>query len=481
MERTLKNKKTLSFASVRYFQGLNYLILATVLVSNICFQLSEVSTSAFKYLGIICSMVPLFFIDKDDYIYVFISYLSVIRVSTIFGVAAINLVTFVYFFRAYIFDERYHFQKERRLLSRNLIVACVVLILYSLQYMFADSGEIKTLLENIKLMFFLVFMVDAFRSCESEEKLYKKFMNMQVYCIVGVFISVVSSLLINPNYALKQERLAVAEASGTNQLGILLAFCIVYLLFAVMRVKNISEIAVIGCVLFVFTYYCFATQSRTAIVGILAALVCIVIWGLTHSKTAVPIAVMIAVLLLFLYLVCTYGKDTVIYENIMMTVERFVNPKKGDISNGRLYLWKTYLNAIFTDARLFLLGGQSSAYPDLVAHNIFIEILADYGFIGFGIVAWIYVVVFKEIKNSVTRFGKRKVKLISLLPFALVFIMGMASHTLTGTVPTVTFCLGTAMIYLYGYDKPQTEQSDEEKTFGKAKRFKPLRGKTFKA
>lgn len=479
MERTLKNKKTFSFASVRYFQGLNYLILATVLVANVCFQLSEASTSAFRYLGIICSILPLLFIDKDDYIYVFISYLSVIRVSTIFGVAAINLVTFAYFFRAYIFDKRYHFQKEKRLLPANLIVACVVLILYSLQYMFVESGEIKTLLENVKLMFFLVFMVDVFRTCENEEKLLKKFMNIQVYCIFGVFISVVSSLLINPNYALRQERLAVAEASGTNQLGILLAFCIVYLLLAVMRVKNVSEIAVIGCVLFVFTYYCFATQSRTAIVGILAALVCIVIWGLTHSKTAVPIAAMVAVLLLALYLICTYGKNTVIYENIMATVDRFVNPKKGDISNGRMYLWKTYLNAIFTDTRLFLFGGQSSAYPNIVAHNIFIEILADYGFVGFGIVAWIYAVVFKEIKNSVTKFGKRKVKLIALLPFASVFIMGMASHTLTGTVPTVTFCLGTAMIYLYGYNEPQSENPDKERPFNKTKRFKLLRSKTF--
>ncbi len=480
MERSLKNKKSLSFASVRYFQGLNYLILATVLIANVCFQLSEVSISAFKYLGIIFSMLPLFFIDKDDYIYVFISYLSVIRVSTIFGVAAINLVTFVYFFRAYIFDKKYFLQKKRRLLPRDLIVACVVLILYSLQYMFAEDAEIKTLLENVKLLFFLVFMVDAFRACESEEKLLKKFMNMQVYCISGVFISVVSSLLINPNFALKQERLAVAETSGTNQLGILLAFCIAYSLLAVMRVKNISEIAVIGCALFVFTYYCFATQSRTAIMGILVALACIVIWGLTHAKTALPVATMIAVLVLFLYLICTFGQDTVIYENIMMTVDRFVNPKHGDISNGRLYLWKTYLNAIFTDVRLFLFGGKSSAYPDLVAHNIFIEIFADYGFIGFGIVAWIYAVVFKEIKKAVTRFGKRKVKLISVLPFALVFIMGMASHTLTGIVPTVTFCLGAAMIYLYGYDdKPQAELSDKEKPLTKAKRFKMLRSKTF--
>lgn len=471
MKRSLKNKKTKKLASIRYFQGLNYWILASVLVANIFFQLSEVSMSALKYVGIVCSLVPIFFIDKDDYIYAFISYMSVIRVSTIFNIAAINIISIVYFIRTYIFDNKYMRERDKRKFPQNVIVACMVFILYSLQYLLEKEPIIKTPLEIIKLLFFIVFMVDIFRACRTREELCKKFMNIQVYFIAGVLISIVCSLVINPNFALNSERLEVADTSGTNQLGILLAFCIVYSLFAVTRVKNINELLVHGVILFIFTYYCFATQSRTAIVGIMLSLFCIVIWGFSHVRTIIPVATMIATLSLFLYLVFTYGQETALYANIMETVERFTDPKDNDISNGRLDLWKMYIDALMNDAKLFFFGGDSESYPRLVAHNIFIEIWAEYGLIGFGIVCWIYTAVFMEIRNAIIRFGKSKIKVISFLPFAMVFVMGMASHTLIGTVPTVTFCMGTAMIYLYNQDSLDNSNSESDSVAPEEKRI----------
>ena len=451
MQRTLGKLKTeKKKTSVRYLDGLNLWILAAVFVANIFFQLSEVSSSLFMYVGTLIMVIPLFFLDKDEYIYIFVSLLSVIRFSTVFDVSVINLITIVYFIRTYVFDNEYKTEKDKRRMSKPVVVSCVAFILYCLQYILNGNQAMRMSFIAIKLMLFLLYMVDVFRSCTDRKQGAKKFMNIQVYYVLGVMIAVFCSILVNPAYSLDATRMSLAEGAGVNQLGISLAFCLVFVTLGMTKVQNFKEWLCLAGVALPLLYYCFATQSRTSIIGMIVTFASVLTMGYGQKRArkwitfmGVGSAIVLGGLILF-----TEGSQ--IYENIMGTIERFTDPRGNDISNGRFDLWALYYERFTTDAKLFFLGGPLESYANTQAHNMFIEIFALYGIVGAGIIAWMYTSVFLEIKRAVVSLGKGKIRLLGFLPLAVLFITGMASHTLLNTEPSSFFCLGVAMIYFYG-------------------------------
>lgn len=446
----LIKQKTEKKKSVRYLDGLNLWILAAVFVANIFFQLSEVSASVFMYVGTLIMVIPLFFLDKDDYIYVFVSLLSVIRFSTIFDVSVINIITIVYFVRAYIVDNEYKREKEKRQLPRNVVLACVAFILYSLQYILNGNQALRMSFIAIKLMFFLVYMADVFRSLTDRKTGSKKFMNIQVYYVLGVLIAVCTSILVNPAYSLDATRMSLAEGAGVNQLGITLAFCLVFVTMGMTKVTNYKEWICLAGVALPLLYYCFATQSRTSLIGMIITFAAVLTMGYSQPRARKWITFMGIGSVVVLGGLILFTEGTQIHENIMGTIERFTDPRGNDISNGRFDLWTRYYNTITSDARLFFFGGSLDNYGNIQAHNMFLEIFALYGIAGAAIVAWMYSAVFIDIKDAIVSLGKGKFRLLSLLPMAVLFITGMASHTLLNTEPSFFFCMGVAMIYFYG-------------------------------
>ncbi len=284
MTRVLKKEKTEKKTSVRYFEGLNLWIFAAVFVANIFFQLSEISSSVFVYAGTLIMLGTLVFLDKDDYIYIFVSLLSVLRFSTIFDVSVINIITFVYFFRTYVFDNEYKSEKEKRRLPSSVVTAGVVFILYSLQYILNGNQAMRMSFIAIKLMFFLIYMVDVFRNLTERKTASKKFMNIQVYYVAGVLIAVFTSILVNPAYSLDATRMSLAEDAGVNQLGISLAFCLVFVTMGMTKVRNFKEWTVLAVTALPLLYYCFATQSRTALIGMIITFAGVLTFGYSQKR-----------------------------------------------------------------------------------------------------------------------------------------------------------------------------------------------------
>ncbi|MBP3329249.1 MAG: O-antigen ligase family protein [Clostridia bacterium] len=450
MQKVLKQQKTENKTSIRYLDGLNLWILAAVFVANIFFQLSEVSSSIFMYVGTLIMIVPLLFLDKDDYIYVFVSLLSVIRFSTIFDVSVINLITIIYFFRTYITGNEFKKEKDKRRLPKNTVTACVVFIMYSLQYILNGTQALRMSFIAIKLMFFLVYMVDVFRSCTDRKTGAKRFMNIQVYYVIGVLIAVFTSILVNPAYSLDATRMSLAEGAGVNQLGITLAFCLVFVTMGMTKVTNYKEWICLAGVALPLLYYCFATQSRTSLIGMIITFAAVLTMGYSQPRARKWITFMAVGSVAVLGGLILFTEGSQLHENIMGTIERFTDPRGNDISNGRFDLWARYVRIFTTNARLFFFGGPLESYGNIQAHNMFLEIFALYGIVGAGIIAWMYTALFIDIKNSVVSLGKGKFRLLSLLPMAVLFITGMASHTLLNTEPSFFFCMGVAMIYFYG-------------------------------
>ncbi len=450
MQRALKKQTTEKKKSIRYLDGLNLWILAAVFVANIFFQLSEVSAEFFMYVGTLIMIVPLFFLDKDDYIYVFVSLISVIRFSTIFDISVINIITIVYFVRAYVFDNEYKTEKDKRRMPRSTVAACVVFILYSLQYILNGNQAMRMSFIAIKLMLFLLYMVDVFRSCKDEKNGSKRFMNIQVYYVLGVLIAVFTSILINPAYSLDATRMSLAEGAGTNQLGITLAFCLVFVTMGMTKVTNYKEWICLAGVALPLLYYCFATQSRTSLIGMIITFAAVLTMGYAQPRARKWITFMGIGSVAVLGGLILFTEGSQLHENIMRTIERFTDPRGNDISNGRFDLWVHYLEVFTKDAKLFFLGGPLDSYGGIQAHNMFLEIFALYGVIGAGIVAWMYTAVFIDIKNAIVSLRKGKFRLLGLLPMVVLFVTGIASHTLLNTEPSFFFCMGVAMLYFYG-------------------------------
>ena len=446
MDRVLTRIKTENKMSIRYFEGLNLWILAAVLVANIFFQLSEVSSSLFLYMGTFVMIAMLFFLDKDDYIYLTVSLLSVLRFSQIFNVSVINIITFVYFFKAYVFENRYKEGKEKKQLPRRIVIAGTVFILFSLVYIISNF---RTTLTIIKLLFFLIYMVDVFRNMKGDDKAEKKFMNIQVYYVAGVLIAIFVSIMINPEFSKEATRMSLSDGA-VNQLGISLASCLAFVTLEMTKVINIKEWSVLSITALPLLYFCFETQSRTSIVGLIFVFLSTIILGLGQKKSRPWIIMMTVASVAVLGGLILFAEGTQIHENIMATIERFVNPRNDDVSNGRFDLWKLHIDRLSNDYRLFFVGGTRNDFGGVQAHNMFIEVVANHGVLGAVIVCYLYVMVFLEIAESVKALGKRNIKLLGFVPFVLVFIVGMASHTLLNTEPTVNFCLGAAMIYFYG-------------------------------
>lgn len=480
MSRVLKKEKTENKTSIRYFKGLNLWILAAVFVANIFFQLSEVSSSLFLYVGTLVMLGTLFFLDKDDYIYVFVSLLSVLRFSTIFDVSVINIITFVYFFRTYVFENEYKSEKDKRRMSKSVVTAGVVFILYSLQYILNGNQALRMSFIAIKLMFFLLYMVDVFRSLTDRKSGEKKFMNIQVYYVAGVLIAVFASILVNPAYSLDATRMSLAEGAGVNQLGISLAFCLVFVTMGMTKVKNVKEWCVLAVTALPLLYYCFATQSRTCLIAMIITFAAVMTMGYTQKRARLWITLMAIASVAVLGGLILFTEGSQIHENIMETIERFTDPRNNDISNGRFYLWEHYIKRFTGDMRLFFLGGPLEQYGGVQAHNMFIEIFALFGVFGAIIIFWMYGVVFYEIRKAVVSLGKGKIRLLGFLPLVVLLVTGMASHTLLNTEPTVNFCLGVAMIYFYGEsgsDEDNVADNDDSGivTYAKRKRYKNIR------
>ncbi len=480
MNRVLKKEKTENKTSVRYFEGLNLWIFAAVFVANIFFQLSEVSSSLFLYVGTFVMLGTLFFLDKDDYIYIFVSLLSVLRFSTIFDVSVINIITFVYFFRTYVFENEYKSEKEKRRMSKSVVTAGVVFILYSLQYILNGNQAMRMSFIAIKLMFFMLYMVDVFRDMKDRKTAEKKFMNIQVYYVVGVLIAVFTSILVNPAYSLDATRMSLAEDAGTNQLGISLAFCLVFVTMGMTKVRNFKEWCVLAITALPLLYYCFATQSRTSLVAMTITFAAVLTMGYAQRRARLWITLMGIASVAVLGGMILFTEGTQIHENIMRTIERFIDPRGNDISNGRFDLWMHYFEVLGSDMRLFFLGGPLEKYGGIQAHNMFIEIFALFGMCGFAIVIWMYTTVFVEIRNAIVPLGKGKIRLLGFLPLVVLFVTGLASHTLLNTEPTVNFCLGAAMIYLYGEndsDEDNVADNDDSsvKSLRKRKKYKNIR------
>ncbi len=465
MTRTLKRREDKKI-SIRYFEGINYKILVSVFVAGIFFSLSQISSSLFSYLGAAVIIAALIFIKREDYLYLSLALVNVLPTSTVFGISSLNIITVVYFVQTYLLDNEYKREKDKHRLPKSVTASGVVFIMYGLNYLITLSGSdgLQKVLVAIKTVLMLIYLVDSFRDFKDKESLVSGFRKMQVYFVLGTLITSLMSIAVNPDSLFEEARLTLTDGGvgGATRLGILLAFCLVFVTMAMTKVRNLVEWLVLVGAALPLLYLCFSTQSRTCIIAMIVILAAVSVFGMIRKESRIWILLMLLGVVVVLGGLILFTEGSQIYESIMHTIYRFQNPSGGDITNGRADLWVIYIEKLKSDMRLFFLGGARNEYASVESHNMFIEIIALNGFFGSIIVVWMYTAVYCSIRKSVLRFAEKKVHPLGFLPLATLFLVGMASFTILRSEFTIYYCLGVAMVYMYSVSEFDEKDSDSD-------------------
>ena len=440
--------------------GINWKTTVLIIVLNVIFQLSESYSIIFGFIGAALFLVSLLIIDTDQYVYYYVAIACSRRLMEIYNIPLLSVITIIFFAQRYILSENIY----RSRINKQVLLSFVLLLLYSMRFFFLNYSFSAPILV-IKLFFCILMLADCFNDCKTKEDVTKTLDLLIFYFSLGVTIACTVSLLINSSTG-NLERFSLSEENSTNILSIYAASGI-----SVISTRLFSEISktmkiVMVVMIAPLLYVGFLTQSRTFIVMLAIIFAWVMAFGVASERyrnivVKVFIAVMVGVILFLIF-----GKNTSFYELMNKIIERFTNPKDDDITNGRDIIWKLYMARMLGSAKFMFFGNDGvtpSPAGGSMAHNMYLEMFYTYGLVGLVVIIWIYATLFVTLKKRFAECGFNKSMVFGTLPFILVWVAGMGSHTLLGTMPTIEFFLGVCCIYCtqFSYEKKKPDRDSD--------------------
>lgn len=318
-------------------------------------------------------------------------------------------------------------------------LAGVLISIYSLIYVHLGVGYA---LQGLKLALMIIYLTE-FLSGDfviTKEK-YETFLS---YAVDGLVVSVAAAIIVNPDMLLSS-RIALSAESNWNLLGILASLLFTHSFVMCFNQKGRGRTYVVYSML---TAMCsLISTSRTALLVCMFGTVWTVLFinkkGTLWRKLLILIAVCVFGVLLI------QGVIQISYVNKL--VDRIINPRRGDISNGRFVLWSRYIEYLLTNRKVLFWGyGRTliegittgTSVASNMAHNIVIEQFTMYGIIGTIIVFLLYNTSIKRIVKRVGTYSICNFKIKYAITIILVFVAGMFSHIITSVLVTMELYFG---------------------------------------
>ena len=333
--------------------------------------------------------------------------------------------------------------KKKKLYAKTFVFGIFISI-YSIIYINRGMGYV---LQGVKLATMIIFMTEYFLEKESLTK--ENYIKQLSFAVMGVFISVVAAICVNPSILLSS-RIALSEDSNWNLLGILsaLLFSHSFMMLFVTKSNEKKYIAysiiMAGCALI--------STSRTALALIIGGTIWILLFVNQNGTIARKCIVLFAIIIFLILL----ANGTIQISYVDKLIDRIINPRRGDISNGRFALWTGYIEYLKTHTEILWLGyggtliegitTQTSSISNM-AHNMLIEQITMYGIIGTILVLLLYISSAVRIRRSVNDVLK-KCKIKYAVCIILVFAAGMVSHIITSVLVTTELYLGIMQFYV---------------------------------
>lgn len=332
----------------------------------------------------------------------------------------------------------------KNIFDKNIILMGVILVLYSGYFLLLD--DLGSVLIIIKTWFLLAFIQISFLETKDLVSHTRKIIK---YLVVGGCFTATSSLVIN-RYFLNGLRWGISEAVGVNGSAIWLA-----LIFSISLIGYAGGLKRNFCMLcaMVSGFFCFLTGSRSGILLLVCAsmwTMCLVLIQGTIRKKQFFLAIGTFGIVL---LVLGVALNPSIQESIVYMIRKTIQPKGGDISNGRFILWTDYLTRWQEKISWILLGGGS--YSNLkmnsMAHNMYIEQLTQFGIIGNFLILSMYYIVYRNVKKKCCLEISVKRKKAPYIIFVNIFISGITFHSFLNINYTIIFWIGIMLIFTYKY------------------------------
>ncbi len=350
--------------------------------------------------------------------------------NNIIYIGSISIVTIVAFIRVV----------WNLLLGRNrfrfsiTLVLLVVFIGYS-----ALLWDSSLFLAAIKHLFMVLLCVDTFINLNKvggECAIGRIIVAMSL----GTISSSLVSLLIN---GFSVGRFSVTQSSGKNQLGILCGMCIAFLLMHIIQEKK-KILPKMALIIFL-VYFGLLTISRTFFIMLVITILWIGLYAVLGSKKklqSVFIAIFVTGSIYFAFTYIPFFKEMI--NNLFLRMDAL----ETDGGGGRFALWQEYLRVFFSSTKntLFGIGNYLDYGLTQVAHNMWMEMLTQYGMVGFPIILATFISGIKEISISHERIKRHW---FSFLPLLLFFTMSFFSHSPVGVVNTIYFFLAVYAIYAF--------------------------------
>jgi hypothetical protein len=342
-----------------------------------------------------------------------------------------------------IFFMKFVLMRERKICESTFVLS-ILLAVYSIIHM---SQGINAVLQGLKLALMMIYFVEYFRS--EETLTIKNYSNALKFAIWGLIISIAAAIIVNPSLLLS-ERIALSEDSNWNLLGILAALLFSHSLVMYFN-RSGNEYLFYSAVMVLVAII---TASRTAFLTIALS----VVWvALVRNKGLRDLYKRVAFIILVLF-----GVFLIISGNIHISfadqlIDRIINPRQDDISNGRFILWEQYIYVLRHDMNLFIFGqgtpliegiSMINETKSLVAHSMYIEQMVMYGLVGNIIVATLYYKTIGAIYITFKSRGLYKPNYRYCLNIVLIFAIGIFSHLLTSVLVTTELFIGIMQFYV---------------------------------
>lgn len=186
-------------------------------------------------------------------------------------------------------------------------------------------------------------------------------------------------------------------ATNAYYLTVLISFCIGFLF-----INREKKIKVVASLLFCLSLYgVILTQKRGLFIGNVIALLFIFSVGILEKKISYKMMKQLLVfsgVLIFIIIIFSQTKEGIVFFERL-----FISDNQSDYTTGRLSIYQMLLKDLFESGKIFFGNGLGSASAFMngrqgsaAAHNIYIQLLYEYGLVGCVLFLWFFTMIFAK-------------------------------------------------------------------------------------
>ncbi|MFW6016586.1 MAG: O-antigen ligase family protein [bacterium] len=215
---------------------------------------------------------------------------------------------------------------------------------------------------------------------------------------------------------------------NANILGVYMLFVIPHLIINTFYANEVKYKLLFASLSFIHFLALIFSGSRSAFLGVLLS--AFVLFYIKEKK-------MILVFLIVVVLLPLFG-SVILYDRLLNTYENFLEGNREQ----RFYIWKNAIE-MFRNNPIFGVGaGQFPIYYKVYehslsrrifthAHNIYLQIAAEYGLLGIGIIVWLKYIIIKLTSFNFQKLKKSKYALAIFASLIAFMFQGLFEFSLT--------------------------------------------------